>query len=163
MDWGSNVIGAYAASTWRTPTADEWDYLFNSRTTTFGIRFAKATVNGKSGVIILPDDWSTTYHSLASSNTANANYTSNDISSDVWTNDFEAHGAVFLPAAGYRSGTSIGTSVYQVNNYGYYWSASPTSNGGIAKCLTMTSGVIDFATEVWRYGGHSVRLVRDAN
>ena len=53
-DWG-NTIG----SGWRTLTSAEWTYLFDSRTTTSGVRYAKATVNGVSGVILLPDDWST--------------------------------------------------------------------------------------------------------
>lgn len=28
LDWGTNVIGPYAADTWRTLTLEEWQYLF---------------------------------------------------------------------------------------------------------------------------------------
>lgn len=157
VDWGNNVIGCYAANTWRTPTGAEWSYLFNTRSTTSGKRYAKATVNSKQGVILLPDDWSTSYHSLSSTNTSYAEYTANSISSTVWTNDFEAHGAVFLPAAGFRTGTTV----LQVGEIGYYWSSS-TSESNSAKSLTMRSTYLQ-NSDVSRNSGQSIRLVRDAN
>ena len=47
-------------------------------------------------------------------------FDSNNISQTEWINKFEVNGAVFLPAAGYR----FGTSVNHVGLDGAYWSAS---------------------------------------
>lgn len=150
-DWG-NTIG----SGWRTLTSDEWMYLFNTRTPTSGVRYAKATVNGKSGVILLPDDWNTTYYSLTSINTANAAYTTNSITSSDWTNKLEAHGAVFLPAAGYRNGSTVNNQ----GPRGHYWSSSPnTSNVTSVYYVFFNSGFLE-ARNTNRNYGHSVRLVR---
>ncbi len=156
-DWGHNAIsnGGNTADTWRTLTSAEWTYVFNTRSTTSGIRYAKATVNSVSGVILLPDDWSTSYHSLSSTNTTNAAFTTNSITLSDWTNDFEAHGCVFLPAAGYR----YGTSVNGVGSYGYYWSSTAYGTD-YAYSVLFVSGSVDPAGYLNRYYGFSVRLVR---
>ena len=144
---------------WRTLTKDEWAYLFETRTTTSGIRYAKATVNGKSGVILLPDDWSTSYYALASTNTADATYTSNEINADDWTSAFEAHGVVFLPAAGYRKGTTL----YHPGDYGCYWSSSSTSYNAyqVEFNSSNVSSKLDSSSISERQYGCSVRLVKD--
>ena len=121
-DWGEyNTIysGSTVTNGWRTLTQPEWNYVFNTRSTTSGIRYAKAQVNGVNGVILLPDDWSASYYSLSNTNQSGASFASNVISSSQW-NTLEQYGAVFLPAAGYRSGTSV----YDVGSLGFYWSAS---------------------------------------
>ena len=152
-DWG-NTMG----SGWFTLTSDEWTYLFNTRTTTSDVRYAKATVNGKSGVILLPDDWSTSYYSLSSTNTANVDYTTNSITSTDWTNSLEAHGAVFLPAAGFRNETLVNAA----GNFGYYWSSSPyTSNVNLACLVRFTSYGLSPGDYGNRCNGYSVRLVRN--
>ena len=151
-DWG-NTIG----DGWRTLTIDEWDYVLNTRTTTSGVNYAKATVNGKQGLILLPDDWSTTYYSLTSTNTASANYTSNVISSTDWTNSLESHGAVFLPAVGTRGGTTVNNTTS-----GYYWSATSSSNTTQARRLSFDASEIDLSNRSNRSKGHSVRLVKAA-
>lgn len=148
-DWGSTM-----GSGWRTLTNEEWGYLFNTRTTTSGVRFAKATVNSVSGVILLPDDWSTSYYSLNSTN--GGSYSSNTINSTNWTNNLEAHGAVFLPAAGERSS-------YNVSEYGTkgrYWSSTPY-NASQAYYVTFTSNAVTPQNTESRFRGCSVRLVRD--
>ena len=158
-DWGTLAItngGNRVNSGWRTLTKDEWDYLFNTRTTTSGIRYAKATVNGKSGVILLPDDWSASYHALTSADTKTAAYTSNEITAAEWTSDFEAHGAVFLPAAGHR-----GTSVSDVNSSGRYWSSTSDGINDAYQVFFDNSGLIPSSTHSRHYGC-SVRLVKDA-
>ncbi|SEF75174.1 Ig-like domain (group 2) [Xylanibacter ruminicola] len=158
-DWGTVIItngGNTPNYGWRTLTKDEWVYLF-ARTTTSGICYAKATVNGKSGVILLPDDWSASYHALASANTANADFTSNPITAAEWTSDFEAHGAVFLPAAGIREGTSVS----HVNSSGQYWSS--TSEGyNSAYQVFFDNSDLNPSSNPGRHNGCSVRLVRDA-
>ena len=63
-DWGYNKIsnGGNIENSWRTLTNNEWNYVFNNRSTSSGIRYAKAIVNDINGVILLPDDWSTYYY-----------------------------------------------------------------------------------------------------
>lgn len=124
LDWGNNSIsnGGNIAYQWFTLNDDEWSYIFNSRSTASGIRYAKALVNGVNGVILLPDDWDMATYSLSDTNSSDANYNSNTISSIQWTS-LENAGAVFLPAAGYRYGTgasNVGSSGNYWSSYGYY-------------------------------------------
>jgi len=123
-DWGVyNTIsnGGNSTGLWRTlDDNNEWMYLIYGRTTSSGIRFAKARVNGVNGLILLPDDWSNNYYSLNSSNSSGASFSSNVIDSTTWMNSLESRGAVFLPAAGQRSGL-----IPDLGNWGgYYWSSS---------------------------------------
>ena len=168
-DWGSNAIsngGNTANSGWRTLTGGdcgEWEYLFgtnhtNKRNTTSGILYAKATVNGVSGVILLPDDWSESYHSLTSYNTTSVAYDTNTISKSDWSSNFEAHGCVFLPAAGNREGTSVNLVGY----YGGYWSSTAhIDDTDQAHDAYFDSGNVGPDHAYDRYRGFSVRLVRD--
>ena len=60
-DWGIHNTINNTTGQWRTLTGGsngEWNYIFNTRTTTSGIRYAKARVNNVNGVVLLPDDWS---------------------------------------------------------------------------------------------------------
>ena len=163
-DWGTLAItngGNRAYSGWYTLNKDEWDYLFSTRTTTSGIRYAKATVNNVKGVILLPDDWSASYHALTSADTKTAAYTSNPITAAEWTSDFEAHGAVFLPAAGIRDGTAF-SSGDPGSMGGYYWSRSSTANSGSdAYHVVFKAGNLNPSSTHSRHYGCSVRLVKD--
>ncbi len=156
-DWGYNAIsnGGNQAGLWRTLTWPEWDYLFNTRSTSSGIRYAKATVNSVNGVILLPDDWSSDYYTLNSTNTSEASFSSNIITASQWAT-LEQHGAVFLPAAGYRRGTSV----RYVGSYGDYWSAS-YSGSNYAYYVYFDGSNLSLSY-YRRYYGHSVRLVRSA-
>ena len=121
-DWGVyNAIsnGGNLPNLWRTLTINEWGYVLESRTTPSGIRFAKGSVNGVTGVILLPDSWSASIYALNYANASAAPFSVNTVTLVDWET-MEANGAVFLPAAGYR----LGTSVSSVGSYGYYWSAS---------------------------------------
>jgi hypothetical protein len=83
------------------------------------MRFAKACVNDVNGLILLPDNWSSSYFALNSPDSEEANFSSNTITDSQWIS-LEQHGAVFLPAAGYRNmimASGVGGS-------GNYWSAS---------------------------------------
>ena len=156
-DWGYyNAIsnGGNTTHQWRTLTQSEWDYVFNTRNTSSGIRYAKAQVNGVNGVILLPDDWSTAYYSLSSTNNSGASFSSNVISASSWTNSLQAHGAVFLPAAGYRNGASVN----DVGSYGYYWSASYCSSLSAWR-VNFNDGSLYTGSAGDRYYGLSVRLV----
>ena len=156
-DWGYNAIsngGNQENSGWRTLTQPEWDYVFNTRNTPSGIRYAKAHVNGVNGVILLPDNWNTSYYSLNSTNSGGVNYTVNTITSTQW-NTLEQHGAVFLPAAGRR----FGTSVSRVSSFGYYWSAS-YHDSYYAYGVDFYGFDLSASVGSGRYDGQSVRLVR---
>ena len=160
-DWGCNSIsnGGDQPFLWRTLTKDEWVYLFNTRSTSSGKRYAKATVGGVKGMVLLPDNWSTSYYYLSNTNTSSANFSSNTISATEWLT-LEQHGAVFLPTAGSRSGTSV----TDTGSNGYYWTASNNSNGEGASRISFRDGSA-FITDGWarKYVGCSVRLVCQTN
>lgn len=155
-DWGMNnciINGGNREEHWRTLTQEEWKYLLNGRITTSCIRFAKAIVNNVNGLILLPDDWDPNNYLLNGTNQSEESYFSNVISLSQW-NILEKHGAVFLPAAGYR----YGTSVRDAGSYGSYWSAS-FQNAGDAWFLNFYSR--DLKVDISeRHYGQSVRLVR---
>lgn len=126
VDWGTNVIGESPANTWRTPTGDEWIYIFTQRPNA-GALHGVAQVAGVNGLILLPDNWTgvsgITFKSGYPTNNDNfADYQSFTL--DQW-NIMEANGAVFLPQAGMRSGT-------QVTDYTHYWAATKKSDTNAA-------------------------------
>lgn len=155
-DWGvNNAIsnGGNVPGIWRTLTNSQWSYVFNTRSTISGIRFAKAVVNGHNGVILLPDNWASSIYTLKKTNKMDAYYTSNQISLSVWMT-MEANGAVFLPAAGNR----IRTSVYDEGEYGNYWSSSYHYTY-FARSVYFFNESMDPTDEYQRHNGFSVRLV----
>ena len=65
--------------------------------------------------------------------------------------------SIFLPAAGYRDGTSLGNA----GSYGYYWSRSlSSSKSRSAYYLSFNSSSISTNYYYYRYQGRSVRPVR---
>ena len=161
-DWGQNAIsnGGNIANRWRTMTKDEWDYLLFQRTTTSNVRFAKATVNDVRGLIILPDSWNTSYHALNNVNMSSVAYTVNTISLSVWVNNLEAHGAVFLPAGGFRMGTGLN----HINIDAICWTSTQTSNANAydvyayVNPATLQEGTVSFQDHP-KSDGFGVRLV----
>ena len=158
-DWGCNSIsnGGNVGNSWRTLTSGEWIYLFNTRNTASGIRWTQGNVNGVNGVIVLPDDWDVSNYSLNDAN--GGNFDSNTISEEDWTNLFEANGAVFLPAALQRIGTTVSNE--SDSNYGVYWSSS-RCNTENAYAVHLYYGGINPWDNWLRCVGRSVRLVRPA-
>ncbi len=154
-DWGT-AAASNIGSGWRTLTKDEWTYLFNGRTSVT-TRYCKATVNDKSGVVLFPDSYTHPADggtAPASVNTIGAAFTTNTWTAAQWT-AMETAGAVFLPAAGYRSGTSV-----DVGSYGYYWSS--TAYGAGPAYAYFESSNLSPNSNGLRYYGVSVRLVRPA-
>ena len=148
-----------APGTWRTLTNAEWSYLIDTRSTTSGIRYAKATVNGVAGLIIVPDNWSATTYALNSTNTSGAAFNANVLTAAQWATFFENAGCVFLPAAGRR----LGTSVSDVGSRGDYWSTTTESFHNDALLLSFEGGGGVYSSMIhYRYYGWSVRLVRTA-
>ena len=160
-DWGYNAIsnGGNITNIWRTLTREEWSYVFHTRNTPSGIRYAMAQVNNVNGIILLPDDWSSSYYSLNNTNNG-ASFATNVISSSDWMNSLQAHGAVFLPAAGLRHGTS---NINSVGSFGYYWSAS-RQDSRYAILMEFWEGESwpVHSNAYYRSNGQSVRLVRPA-
>lgn len=158
-DWGYNPIsnGGNTTNQWRTLSTQEWQYVFDTRSTTSGIRFALATVNNVKGVILLPDDWNTNIYSLSNTNTygnSSIYYGSNILTALQWST-LEQVGAVFLPLAGNR----IGISVNGVGDGGGYWTASFYNS--VRAYYLYFGSVIGTYYSSDRYYGLSVRLVRD--
>ena len=157
-DWGVyNQIsnGGNQSNQWRTLTQPEWNYVFNTRTTTSGIRYAMANVNGVNGVILLPDDWSISTYSLSNTNNIGTiSFNSNTLTASQW-NTLEQAGAVFLPTAGYRNGKSV----EDVGYVGEYWSASCDASFLAWSFVFLNGGLVSDPN--YRYYGRSVRLVRD--
>lgn len=159
-DWGVyNPIsnGSNTAQYWRTLTTSEWAYLFYFRETTSGIRYVKAQVNEVNGVILLPDDWNNSIYNLSGTNSAGTSFSSNTITAIQWM-ALENEGAVFLPAAGGR----FGTSVNYCGTKGYYWSAS-YYRIDVAYNVSFVESNLGIEDWYYRYGGRSVRLVHDYN
>lgn len=162
-DWGKNAdVIADIGNGWYTLESDEWRYLIITRTTTSGKHYCKAQVNGVNGVILLPDDWSTSYYSLIECDITELNFDNNlpdKISLTDWNNSFVPHGAVFLPCAGQRnSGNVVNAPDGQV----HCWSATATKNTTVSanNAYFIGTGVAPDAG-AGRSNGFSVRLVRD--
>lgn len=154
-DWGVyNKIynGGNTAGQWRTLTKDEWEYVFQKRSNASS-KYGHGKVNGVCGMILLPDSW--TLPSGLSFTAGNSSW-SNSYTKEQWAK-MEANGAVFLPAAGYR----YGTSVDDVGSYGYYWSASYDDSYG-AYSVYFLSGSLYPSYNLDRILGLSVRLVAPA-
>ena len=156
VDWGATM-----GTGWFTLSSAEWTYLFNTRSAstvggTSNGRYAKAKVNNVQGIILFPDTYTHPDGVTAPTGvnaTGNTGWNGNNYSSADWTK-MESAGCVFLPAAGYRDGSSVNL----LGMYGDYWSATP--NGDYAYRVRFTSGTLDPAYSSYRDGGFSVRLVR---
>ena len=162
-DWGEAAASSIGTG-WRTLSSAEWTYLFNTRSassigTTVNARYAKAKVNNVQGMILFPDTYTHPDDVTAPTGinaTDNTGWNGNDYSADDWTK-METAGAVFLPAAGGRNGTSVSS----VGSCGFYWSS--TANGaGNAYRVYFDSGNMSPADGGSRVYGVSVRLVRPA-
>ena len=157
-DWGQyNVIinGGNTAGLWRTMTIDEWWYLFYFRDNASSL-FAFATVVNQPGIILLPDNFTTT---TLNTGEGYLDWNSNVLNAEEWQS-FEDKGGVFLPANG---------SILNDPNViqGFYWSSTV---GDYCKDCSDPYGAFAwfFKSDECRStdpdnvrGGRSVRLVRD--
>ena len=155
-DWGSRM-----GSGWRTLSSAEWLYLFgmeeNNTDKSGHARYRKyfrATVNGVTGIVVLPDDLSGISDIPAESSRGTAsNFNGKTYTTDAWS-AMESAGCVFLPIAGLRSGATV------FSTRGCYWS-STTYNANHGYYVNFdTSGVSpqNFSNRGY---GLSVRLVID--
>ena len=100
---------------WRVLTINEWNYILQTRNNA-SQKVGLATVNGVSGLILLPDNWSTPEGCTFTSGTNG--YTSNIYNANQW-HLMEIGGAVFLPAK------SDGSGVYDSSTQAYHYRGEP--------------------------------------
>ena len=140
-DWGVNDISNGWGS-WRTPN---WSEIIENND------IAYANINSVYGLIILPEGYDD--HPLGiplDLNPININY----IFDLAEWRKMEIAGAVFLPAAGYRSGTTVS----QVGETGYYWSCLGSSSEAFNLNIlnrNVNAGATDNPSK-----GFAVRLIR---
>lgn len=159
VDWGTAIDDG---NTWRTLTANEWEYLRASRKNAKQL-IGIGAVNGTNGIILLPDNWvapegitfKSGYSSQEYSYTAFAEHQS--FTEEQW-NLMQSAGAVFLPCAGFR----LGSSLAYMQLGGLYWTASPHAAYGprfASYFLFMCDGAgVGYDL---RSGGNAVRLIKD--
>ena len=159
-DWGVfNPIsnGGNQAGEWRTPTTNEWEYVLNNRANAKQKKIYCA-INGKNGVILLPDNcqWPDGIgftHDVYYSNTT---YTLEE-----WA-EIENAGAIFLPTTGYRQGSRLNNPT--ITTSGYYWTSSyGNDNDNVKKASYMgfSMGFNAGCSTQLVFIGCSVRLVKD--
>ena len=169
-DWG--VYNTVSGSTgWRTLTGNddgEWKYLLETRSASRindvdDARYAKAVVNGVSGLIVFPDSYN---HPDGIDLPENINtsgsggWTNNNYNTDDWT-AMESAGAIFLPVTGHRKGTDTEVSE---ESYGYYWSANYYTYKNTYYACSLSFFNLQVAPNdkfQYRYYGCAVRLVKD--
>jgi len=154
-DWGFYnpiINGGNQMAMWRTLTYSEWTYLLTQRPNASALK-GMATVESTPGFILLPDDW----HCPAGITfvNTNADYTPNVYNASSWAT-MEAAGAVFLPAAGERAGSTT----TNIGILGNYWSASHV-NGTTGYSFHVAPNSNIMQNTVTYSTGCSVRLVRD--
>ena len=165
VDWGTNTIGTDAPNTWRTLTKDEWYYLRSTRANAdnlVGVARIALNADGSkyaNGLILLPDNWTcpagVTFKSGFSDTYSVQAYADYQTITLADWQKLEAAGAVFLPASGYR----FGSNVYDVQNYGDYWSATPDDSDRAGGFYFYSDEARTYDGN--RYDGQAVRLVRD--
>ena len=153
-DWG-NTMG----NGWFTLTAAEWNYLINRpyEGNNDWRKFGFGRIGNVKGLILIPDSWmlpdglSFTYSKTVWSDGSNS-YTTAE-----WAK-MEAAGAVFLPAAGYRTGSTVDNVGY----WGFYMSSSAAGDASnYALRFREAEETPVHPAESWVHkNGYSVRLVR---
>lgn len=163
-DWGVyNAIsnGGNKPGLWRTLSHEEWSYLLISRSGAEQ-KWGIGSVDGIVGLILLPDEW--TMPEGLSFTAGFQSQSSNVFDKQQWS-QFDTAGAVFLPAAGWRTDNEFGgmgecidyqTSSYltvyeDVHAYGAYTMEFEFENSH----WSMLDG------GYYRYGAFAVRLVKD--
>ena len=156
-DWGRfNAIaaGGDQVGKWRTLTSSEWNYLLGSSAARQG-KSGKAVIDGTyNGIVLLPDNW-VLPSSLTFTPGVSSDYSTNAYTAAQWS-AMEDAGAVFIPAAGFRDGTTVSN----VGTHGYYWSSTHI-NGTYAYDLYFFGGYANASDLGTRAMGRSVRLVID--
>lgn len=164
VDWGQNIGDGQS---WHTLTYEEWEYLLDTRRNAEelqGVVRINLTADGSeyvNGLILLPDNWTcpkgvTFKTGLAGGYLVESYAAYQTISLADWKK-LEQAGAVFLPAAGDRTGADI----FGVQAYGDYWAVTQSGTNGV-NCLEFYADMAGAFTNDHHSTGISVRLVQDA-
>ena len=137
---------------WRTLTSSEWQYVVKLRTDA-QLLCGIAVVNGVKGVVILPDNWISP--SEVNFVPGFKSIEKNTFTVSSWSK-MEEHGALFLPAAGFRYGSYVDS----IGLIGRYWSIS-SYNKGYSYMLSFNDYGVYASDYDSRHIGLSVRLVSD--
>ena len=194
IEWGEYPLtNADNDAQWRTLTKDEWEFLLFSSPAQVGF----ATVVGVKGLLLLPGgvlpdieaaglsfvpqkkeegQWETVIEKgILGIKSKNTYFTDNEYDTIQWK-VMDQIGAVFLPAACYRttsssSSTDVDAVLYDGLGSGYYWTSTPVEgqmeqayhiNFGIAQYPSGEAHVYrNYGINKKRYTGMSVRLVTE--
>lgn len=148
---------------WRTPISNEWDYVLNTRSAstvsgTNNARYVKAQINSINGLILLPDVFELPSGiTLLNINAKNATAADNTYTTSQWET-LENAGCVFLPCSGYRDGTSMSN----INSYGFYSTSQQAYTATQTVYLFLHSGSSGISiTYTAKRMGKSVRLIKE--
>ena len=167
-DWGIHFdeVGNGSDSTnedfWHTPTASEWRYLHNVRPKA-SILWGYCSIADNAGVthdglVYLPDEW--VLPAGITFRPGVRNVYSMDGSYDGDWSVLEENGALFLPAASFRTGTFMNTDY--LNIFGVYWSTDfVDSDDGFGLQLDFDPSHVAPQGHSAKYYGYSVRLYRE--
>lgn len=158
-DWGYNAIingGNVENYGWRTPSKTESSYLFANNTN------GLATINSSyKGIVILPNNWELP-DGCSFTAGYGSGYTTNTYTIAQWRN-MEANGAVFLPATGFRNGTTYYDIAYLSDIR--YWTA--TTNYEMGSYLTYVMRYVENSgyenQHLMRSMGFPVRLIKNVD
>ncbi len=165
-DWGTKDIRniACAPGTLRTLSADEWDYILNSRPDAAN----KRTIGGiiqmvehedtifMKGAILLPDEFEMPEGLHMNMNATT--YRTNIYMPKDWAR-LEANGAVYFPLNAYRNGLKVLDEKSSTPTAGHYWTSTADGDAN-AKAIKIDENgwVIESAPRAY---GMGVRLVKD--
>jgi hypothetical protein len=185
-DWGNASIqnGGASGCLWRTPSKDDYNYILNQRSAStisgksnarFLMVHFPADIYGKiynAGIILFPDNYvlPTLEHTTIPAGSINMKntYLLSEIVELNWDDwgKMEAAGAVYLPAAGDRLGTTVTLEDENYPKGGYWTSTKSTTEGYISTCAV--SLLIERYNDryqmplydpIGRRSGQSVRLI----
>lgn len=118
---------AISVTEWHVLTKSEWTYLLVTRDegrAAADQRNGIGTVDGKHGLIIIPDNWIQPSGVPALTGGSSEGWDTNIYDATKWAAMADA-GAVFLPAAGY---SEDGTTAEDAGEDGSYWSSTANGN-----------------------------------
>lgn len=145
---------------WFTLESSEWSYLLGNSAERVN-KYGDAKVNGVVGIVILPDEWATPA-GLSFTPGLNDNYSFNNTYTSAQWSTMQEAGAVFLPAPGYRDGTTIKNNT-SGSEIGAYWAKDYNSTNAYCLWLQMFDGddhVVNTSKLMAKHLGYYVRLVR---
>lgn len=164
-DWGVYAKISNSTAKFRTPTADEWEYLINKREGAKS-KYGIACVEGNNGLVLLPDEWAlpeglTFKPGVGDEDDTRQFAKHNSYSASDWT-AMEKAGAVFLPVTGSRIEYA---EIDYENEIGKYWSVSCCHLEyweSTVYCLEFESSYISAKDyNNYRHFGRAVRLIHD--